>query len=346
MDSQTVEILARQRFAHDSSFAADVRFALMLEPRQLPSRYLYDELGSALFAAICRLPWYQITRAEIALLRSHAREILYDAGRLARIVELGPGPGDKLAALLEAGYDPRDPLEVHCVDVSAAALAQSKRAVASLGAVQVVGHEAPYEEGLAALAGDRVGMTLVLLLGSTIGNFDRPSAEEFLRDIRASMAGGDLLLVGADLVKPERDLLLAYDDPIGVSAAFNRNLLFRINRELGGNFELDGYRHRAVWNAPFGRVEMHLVSRASQRIVVPSADVDIALADEEPIWTAGSYKFQPDDIANRLHRAGFDVARQWVDRERGFALTLARAAALASSPRTTITAEGAEFAEP
>jgi uncharacterized SAM-dependent methyltransferase len=228
--------------------------------------------------------------------------------------------------LVEAGRHGSRRLELHLIDVSAAALDAASDALAALDDVEIVTHQAPYEALVEVTQSNRFsGQTLVLFLGSNIGNFDRPDAESFLRGIRAALAPGDSLLVGADLVKPERELLLAYDDPLGVTAAFNRNLLVRINRELGGEFQLEGFAHRALWNARESRVEMHLVSTRHQRVRVAASRIDITMEPGEIIWTESSYKYQPDEIASMLGRAGFRVAEQFVAGEGLFALTLASA---------------------
>jgi len=308
-------------------FASDVQYYLTLQPRQLPSRYLYDALGSALFDAICRLPWYGVTRAEIRLLAQYGRDIFATIDHLSTIVELGGGNGEKLITLVEAGREGAEPLDLHLVDVSASALAVSARALSGLDAVHIVTHQAPYEVGLDEVRlerGDRGG-TLALFLGSNIGNFDPPGADAFLRSIRGALVRGDEFLIGADLVKPEATLLLAYDDPLGVTAAFNRNLLVRINRELGGNFDLDTFGHRAVWNARHSRVEMHLVSRREQRVRIPAAELDFVIGAGESIWTESSYKYHPGGLVRMLERVGFQLIEQWIDLEQRFALTLVRA---------------------
>jgi L-histidine N-alpha-methyltransferase len=303
-------------------FASDVQYYLSQQPRQLPSRYFYDDLGSALFDAICRLPWYGVTRAELGLLARHGRELLARVPGLTTIVELGPGNGEKLLALVGAGHIASH-LDLKLVDISPSALALSSHALSSLDNVDVATYEAEYEAGLAAASAEtRSGRALALFLGSNIGNFDRPGADAFLRAIRASLMLGDMLLVGADLVKPETDLLLAYDDPLQVTAAFNRNLLVRINRELGGNFDVDRFAHRAIWSPGHSRVEMHLVSRGRQRVSVDLANVDFVIEDGESIWTESSYKYTPAQIANALEQAGFRRVEQWVDETAGFALTL------------------------
>ena len=169
------------------------------------------------------------------------------------------------------------------------------------------------------------GRTLTLFLGSNIGNFDPPGADAFLLIIRASLESGDALLIGTDLVKPEADLLLAYDDPLGVTAAFNRNLLVRINRELGADFDLSAFQHRALWNAAQSRVEMHLVAVRRQQVRIPAAFLDLTLAPGEAIWTESSYKYKPDGVVRILERAGFKLVDQWIHEENGFALTLVTA---------------------
>jgi L-histidine Nalpha-methyltransferase len=305
-------------------FASDVEYYLTLEPRQLPSRYLYDALGSALFDAICELPWYRITRAERGLLDTHGRAIFAQSAPLSRIVELGPGNGTKLLTLIEAGRRGPAPVHLHLIDVSAKALDQASQALAALDDVEIVKHQMTYENGLREVARSGV-RTLVLFLGSNIGNFDRPGADAFLRAIRAALDPGDDLLVGADLVKPECELLLAYDDPLGVTAAFNRNLLVRINRELGGDFDVDAFGHRAVWNRDESRVEMHLVSRRRQRVRIPCAHIDVIMKEGETIWTESSYKYEPDELSALLERAGFRPIERWLADEERFELTLVRA---------------------
>jgi L-histidine N-alpha-methyltransferase len=307
-----------------AEFAADVERDLALSPKQLQSKYLYDALGSSLFDAICRLPWYRITRSELALLRTHTDSIVAALGDDGTVVELGCGSGEKLVLLAE-GLERRGAgAHVHLIDISSQALEQTEQRLTRLQHVSVVGHWSTYEEGLrTAAAARRDGSTmLVLLLGSNIGNFDPPAASRFLERIRAALDPGDLLLLGADLVKPERDLLLAYDDPLGVTAAFNRNLLVRINRELGGSFDLRAFSHRAIWNAGARRIEMHLVSAAAQTVRVTSSGASIDFGAGEHIWTESSYKYEPDGIIDMGVDAGFATREQWVDGEAKFALTL------------------------
>ena len=311
-----------------AAFALDVQYYLSLDPRQLPSRYLYDDLGSFLFEAICRLPWYAITRAETRLLAAHGTKILDAARPLGRIVELGCGSGEKLATLVSQPLlrRPSAP-ELHLIDLSPTALAVSRRALSSLDGVRVVTHEATYEGGLIGIrnAARTEGRTLVLFLGSNIGNFDPPGAEAFLREVRAALGPGDLFLLGADLVKPEAVLRLAYDDPLGVTAAFNLNLLVRVNRELGGRFDLGSFAHSARWNARESRVEMHLVSLRRQAVRVEAAELEFVLGEGESIWTESSYKYEPIELTRLVERPGFASVAQWIDDQDRFALTLVSA---------------------
>ena len=306
------------------SFAQDVRHYLQLTPRQLPSRYLYDPLGSALFDAICELPWYGITRAESRLLATHRSEIFAEMPGLTRIVELGPGDGRKLLTLVD-GVSTR--LDAHLIDVSAGALARAAHTLSDAPHVNVIAHEASFEDGLEAIAHlPRGGRLLALFLGSNIGNFDPPASTTLLRRVRASLGRDGALLIGADLVKPEEDLRRAYDDPLGVSAAFNLNLLLRINRDLEGDFDLRAFAHRAVWNAACSRIEMYLVPTSAQRVHIDAIDLDLELAEGEAIWTESAYKYSPEGWKRQLTEAGFEPLAQWLDRDDGFALTLARPA--------------------
>jgi L-histidine Nalpha-methyltransferase len=307
---------------HDE-FLSDVRRDLQQRPRQLQSKYFYDALGSQLFEAICQLPWYLIPRAERALLEQHAEAVGAALPDLTTIVELGCGSGTKLALLVERMRRHR-PMLVRLIDISPTALELSARTLGRLAQVSVVGHRAPYESGLRAAAARRPsqGAMLVLFLGSNIGNFHPAAAEVFLRDVRSCLRPGDGFLLGADLVKPEAELLLAYGDPIGVTAAFNKNLLDRINRELGGDFDLDAFEHAPRWHAAVSRVESHLVSRRDQLVTIGAADLTVAFAAGESIWTESSYKYRPEQLVEMGRAVGFASWQQWIEPTARFALTL------------------------
>jgi uncharacterized SAM-dependent methyltransferase len=196
--------------------------------------------------------------------------------------------------------------------------------VAGAGRVDVSADCATWDEALGRLPLEttRPGAALVAFLGSNIGNLDPGEAERFVTRIRRGVRAGDRLLLGVDLVKPEPALRAAYDDPLGVTAAFNKNLLLRMNRELGADFDLVGFDHEARWNAGASRVEMHLVARRRQAVRVPASDLAFTLEAGESIWTESSYKYEPEGIVALASRAGFAVDAGWIDRDARFALTL------------------------
>ena len=303
------------------TFAAEVRQSLTASPRTLPSKYLYDELGSALFEAICRLPWYRITSAEAGLLVEAGTALLGSLAPPVSLVELGCGSGDKLAQLAESTGHRATRIEL--VDISAAALAMAEHRLENAGVRYIRSHHATYEEGLAAAVAHRPadGTVIVLFLGSNLGNYEPAAARVLLTTIRQSLRPGDALILGTDLVKPREVLLRAYDDPLHVTAAFNLNVLRRINDELGGTFDLSGFAHRAVWRDAEQRIEMHLVSQRRQRVSIEAAALDLTFDPRDTIWTESSYKYLPDGVLADGRAAGFGPARQWLDHEAGFALT-------------------------
>ncbi len=305
------------------AFADDVLRGLTSPRKTLPARYLYDTLGSALFDAICHLPWYEVTRAEHRLLAAHARDISLAADP-DLLVELGPGSGEKLVALTRGLAHPRTLRQVHLVDVSHDALRAASRAVSQTGDWRVTTDTAAYEDGVQGLARIRPfgSRMLLLFLGSNIGNFDPPVAASILRRISGAMEPHDAFLLGADLVKPIERLRLAYDDPLGVTAAFNKNLLVRINRELDANFPIDAFDHRIEWDADHSRVEMHLVSRHTQSVTIDHLNLDLRFEAGETIWTESSYKYQLHDLQAMGADAGLRINHQWVDAAGQFALTL------------------------
>jgi L-histidine N-alpha-methyltransferase len=316
---------ANAHLATRATFAADVRRGLTARPKRVPPSYFYDDLGFRLFEAICRLPWYPITRAEHRLLERHSAEIVRGVGGLQLLVELGCGDGAKLGRLLDALGPSARPLLVHLVDLSAAALAAAVATLGGRAGVSVVPHQAPYEDGLReALGGAATAPVLVLFLGSNLGNFEPDSAAALLADIRAALGRGGGVLLGVDLVKPVEVMLAAYDDPLGVTAAFNKNLLVRINRELGAEFDPTRFDHRVLWDAAHSRIEMHLVSRVDQTVVVPGAGCTARFAAGESIWTESSYKYEPATLAALAATAGLELRDLWIDDEARFALAFLR----------------------
>jgi L-histidine N-alpha-methyltransferase len=308
-------------------FAADVMAGLLGPGRKtLPSQYLYDDVGSALFEVITLLPEYGLTRADSRLLARHAGEMIEGLPRNLLIAELGSGSGTKTRHVLEAALNrpAAGALRYFPIDISSAALQQCRRALEMIPGVEIRPVEARYLDGLAETVRRRHrGQTILLLfLGSTIGNFTPHEARVFLRQIRCALQPGDALLLGADLVKPTVQMLEAYDDPIGVTAAFNLNLLARINRELGGEFAPSTFRHEARWNERWSRIEMHLRSRFAQQVRIADLDCAIEFRGRETIFTESSHKFRPDQITSMAERAGFECRRQWIDREWPFAESL------------------------
>jgi L-histidine N-alpha-methyltransferase len=315
-----------------TEFAAEIVRDLQLQPKRIQSKFLYDALGSSLFDAICHLPWYPITRAEHRLLARHGGDVVRMLARqgssvhLPTIVELGCGTGEKLAQLGLALQERGGAAHVHLIDVSSHALERTTRRLVDLPHLTVASHHATYDAGLREATLERGdGPLLVLFLGSNIGNFDALGARTLLRHIHSALRPGDLLLLGADLIKPPADLLLAYDDPLGVTSAFNRNLLVRINRELQANFDVSAFAHVAVWNRDERCVEMHLASGARQDVTIRAADIVISIDAGEWIWTESSHKYEPDEIETLCGRSGFAMLEQWLDQDARFALTLAAA---------------------
>jgi L-histidine Nalpha-methyltransferase len=301
-------------------FASDVRSGLAKPQKELHSKYLYDELGSSLFEAITHLPEYGLTRADERLLRRHADDIASLLPSRVAVIELGSGVGQKTRHLLQAIGG--NALRYYPIDVSADALARCERDLSDVAEVHPLVQS--YLNGMARATAERQPgeSFLVMFLGSTIGNFERKCALEFLRDLRRSLLPGDMLLIGADLVKEPGRMLVAYDDPTGVTGAFNLNLLGRINRELGGDFQLRDFEHQARWDEEHRRIEMHLRSRLNQTVFIAEADLTVSFTAGETIWTESSHKFQLSELEGMADFAGFSVEDQWIDRDWPFAENL------------------------
>jgi dimethylhistidine N-methyltransferase len=239
------------------------------------------------------------------------------------VVELGSGSGRKTRWILEA-LAHRESVAYFPIDISAAALIKCHQELGHIGALSIVGLETSYLEGLQEAATRRRPnqALLVLFLGSTIGNFTPPAAEKFLQDIRRNLRPGDALLLGVDVKKASHDMLLAYDDPTGVTAAFNINLLARINRELGGDFVLRHFEHHIRYQEIGCRIEMHLRSTRRQTVSIRAADFSCTFREGETIWTEACHKFRVEEIPGIARRTGFLCEAQWVDTEWAFAENL------------------------
>jgi len=291
--------------------------------KTIPSRYLYDDLGSVLFEAIGYLPEYGLTRADERILRSHADEIAAEFSGPVLVAELGSGSGKKTRWLLEE-LGARRPVVYLPIDISAAALTRCEQELGRLEGVRVEAIEADYLTGLSLVASRRRAdeRMLLLFLGSTIGNFEREDATEFIREVRRRLRPGDGFLLGTDLVKPAPTLIAAYDDALGVTAAFNLNLLRRLNRDLDADFDMDRFVHEARWNAKERRVEMHIVARIAHSVRIPAIDLVARFRERESIWTESSYKFEPGEPGRLAAKTGFLLRGQWLDPEWPFAESL------------------------
>lgn len=303
--------------AAEESFGALVLAGLGETPKRLPTRFLYDAEGSALFEAITALPEYYLTRAETEVLRAHAREIL--AGTGAReIVEFGSGSSEKTRLLLAELERQADGTGRYVpIDISSEFLSETAGVLGpAFPGLTIAPVAAEYFDALAAMPSARE-RRLILFLGSNVGNFDDGGAEAFLGGVRERMGPGDSLLLGLDLVKPEAELVAAYDDARGVTARFTTNLLVRANRELGADFDLAAFRHFAQWNAAASRMEMGLLTvyETSVRIT----DREFRFAKDERIHTEFSRKYTRDSAERLARGAGLRVARWWTDDRERFA---------------------------
>ena len=299
------------------------RDGLGASPKTLPCRFFYDEQGSLLFESICDLPEYYLTRAEREILETSADEIASLFPSATSLVELGSGSSVKTRLLIEAFLRRHGRLRYLPVDISRTMLEESSLALLDdYPALEILAIAADYNDGLRQLRLEQGRPKLVLWLGSTIGNFEPDEARVFLRRVRGALGAADRLLVGFDRKKDPAVLEAAYDDAAGVTARFNMNLLVRVNRELAGEFDLDAFAHRAVWNAARGRVEMHLVSLREQTVHVGALDLDIAFAKGESIHTESSHKYAPEEIEALAADAGLATLRGWEDTADRFSLCL------------------------
>jgi dimethylhistidine N-methyltransferase len=310
------------------TFADDVRAGLSASPKALPPKYFYDALGSVLFDAITLLPEYYPTRAEREILRMNAANILGHVPKPLRMVELGSGSATKTRLLIEAAIARQGRLHYLPIDISETVLEQSSmELLAVYSSLRVSAYVSDYATALGALKRDGDEWsddthTLVLFLGSTIGNFNAGEERVLLKRIRGVLRVGDSFLLGADLKKSKNVLHRAYDDPTGVTAAFNLNLLGRINRELGGQFNVGTFAHRALYDKDEGRVEMHLVSRLRQTVSIDDLGMQVEFDEGETIHTENSYKFDLDQLTALADDTGFTLTKTWYDSAKRFSLNL------------------------
>jgi dimethylhistidine N-methyltransferase len=315
-----------------AAFARDVSQGLGATPKQLFPKYFYDELGSLLFDAICLLPEYYLTRAENEILARHADEIVSSAATAApgdaplALLELGSGSATKTRRIIEAILKRQAELLYLPVDISVSALeASAHTLLQSYPALRIEAYAGDYDAALAHFGRERAtngGGLLALFLGSNIGNFDRDGARRFLLSLRGVLREGDALLLGADLKKDRATLEAAYDDALGVTAAFNLNQLVRLNREFGANFDLRAFRHVAAYQEAEGRVEIYIESRRAQVVSLPKLDLQVSFAAGERVHTENSYKYDREELDALAAQTGFACARRWLDEAGRFSSNL------------------------
>ncbi|MEO6725321.1 MAG: L-histidine N(alpha)-methyltransferase [Blastocatellia bacterium] len=302
-----------------SLFAEDVRAGLTAQPKTLPPKYFYDALGSQLFEAICLLPEYYPTRAEAEIFDHYAAEIVRQLPSPIGVIELGSGSSIKTRLLIEAILARQDELHYQPMDISASILELSAEALlGNFDRLRITGHVGDYTRGLGEIERQAGQRLLALFLGSNIGNYTIAEARDLLQTIRKTLQPGDGLLLGADLKKSVQVLIPAYSDALGVTAAFNLNLLARINRELDADFDLSQFQHRALYNEDRGRVEAHLVSHSAQTIHIRALELQIEFQPGETIHTENSYKYDLPQLASLAEETGFNPARTWFDQQKQF----------------------------
>ena len=312
------------RFDPSAGFAEDVRRGLTATPKSLSPKYFYDELGSQLFDAICLTPEYYLTRAENEIIERYADEIVSTIDGEKTLLEMGSGSASKTRLLIEALLKKQSSLLFMPVDISASALESSSRILLqSFPRLSIEAYAAEYFDALSVLSERQSrGRTLALFLGSNISNFGREEAPKFLRALRRVLKTGDALLLGADLRKDRSILEPAYDDALGLTAAFNLNLLARINRELDGNFDLRSFKHHAFYNDQIGRVEIYIESVPAQTVLIRKLNLDVGFNAGERIHTENSYKYDLSGIAQLANDTGYTCARTWLDSGKRFSSNL------------------------
>jgi L-histidine Nalpha-methyltransferase len=309
-----------------AEFARDVLQGLSSKPKQLFPKYLYDDLGSQLFEAICHVEEYYLTRAERQILTSHASEIVAAVPNCRTLIELGSGSAEKTRKIIEALIRQHGELLFIPVDISATALEESSRSLLqSYPGLRIRGYAADYFDGLAALQPLEGGPALMLFLGSNIGNFEQADAITFLRAIRKVLRKEDALLLGADLKKDRTTLEAAYNDALGVTRAFIVNELARINRELGGDFDLWAFGLRSVYNEAAGRVEVYVESLRAQTVSIRGLNLSLSLDAGERIHMEQSYKYSIEELAALAEQSGFQLTQTWLDDQSRFSSNLLRA---------------------
>jgi len=321
--SGRLELHASSKPERAASFADDVLAGLCASPKRLPSKYFYDEVGSALFDAITVLPEYYLTRAETEILREWGWEVVRALGNPVQFVELGSGSAVKTRILIEEALRVQRALRYSPIDISEAALrAAAESLIASFPTLSVSAYAGDYFSILRGAQLRRDGKVLAMFMGSNVGNYEPAVAVELLSAIAKWLKRGDGLLLGADLKKEARTLQLAYADPTGVTAAFNKNLLARINRELGGEFDLEDFTHFARYDAQRGAVDSFLRADRAASVRITALNISVNFEAGETIHTESSYKYSGDDLRALGEAAGLNIVRTWTDSQERFSVNL------------------------
>jgi dimethylhistidine N-methyltransferase len=306
------------------AYTDEVIQGLTSRPKTLPCKLLYDDRGSQLFEEITRLAEYYPTRTEFEILQQSAKEIVQAAGTPVSVVELGAGTATKTGALLRAFAGRQMRVKYFPVDISSSALADAKNRIEEECAnVMVRPVVADFSHGFNFLR-DIPGRKLVLYLGSSIGNFEWNEAVALLCSVRQHLSMGDALLLGTDMVKDAKFLVPAYDDAQGVTATFSKNILVRLNRELGANFDVDSFRHVAEWDPLRSRMEIFLESTRPQTVNIRSARLTVPFRTGERIHTENSHKYTLEMVERLLCVSGYKLEKSWFDIRQWFGLNLAR----------------------
>lgn len=331
MELETIEKFTQSRFKVKisrmdksvKSFAEDVREGLSTTPKFLPPKYFYDAEGSRLFEQICELPEYYVTRTEQAILEKHADEIVQHLPEEGSLIELGSGSSRKTRVLIEALLKKADSIHYMPVDISQTMVIDtSKVLINEYPELHITALVSDYFTALQYLRFENLSGKSIIFLGSNIGNFDLDEALQFLRKVCEAMQKQDKFLLGTDMQKEREILEAAYDDAQGITAHFNLNVLKRINRELGGNFDLNKFVHRAFYNTSLHRIEMHLQSLDNQTVYIEALNQTFRFKKDETIHTENSYKYSMDQIYRLADQAGLQVCESWFDEKRWFGLHL------------------------
>jgi dimethylhistidine N-methyltransferase len=306
-----------------NNFSEDVKIGLTSQSKYLPFVYFYDHIGSQLFEKICDLPEYYLTRTETDILETNARDIASQFSEKTVLVELGSGSSTKTRILIDAFLECQGLAHYTPIDVSHQMLEESSYALLKeYPALEINAIAARYNEGIDHLNIRKDQQSLITWLGSSIGNFGRSEVTTFLQHIQKIMHPNDRFLVGMDLQKDKTIMENAYNDAQGITAEFNMNLLTHVNRELGGNFNLENFGHKAIYSEENGRIEMYLISHIEQKVFIRELDLEVSFTANETIHTENSFKYSLDGIDMLAEETGLYVEQQWFDNERLFSLNL------------------------